>query len=57
MCFRIFYEKTLFWAINTRSWKSGQIEIFPTGFVHDFGPKLAIFVIFFLGNLGQENAF
>jgi len=24
---------------------------------HGFGPKMAIFTIFFLGNIGQENVF
>ena len=46
-----------FWAIKTRSSKSQKIEIFPNGLdlVHGFGPKLAIFPSFVLGNIGQEN--
>ena len=46
-----------FWAIKTRSSKSQKIEIFPNGLdlVHGFGPKLAIFSSFVLGNIGQEN--
>ena len=31
--------------------------IFAKGLTHGFGPKLAIFPWFFLGNIGQENVF
>ena len=31
--------------------------MFPKGLVHGFGPKLAIFSTFFLGNIDQENVF
>ena len=46
-----------FQAIKMRSSKSRKIEIFPKGLalVHGFGPKLAIFPSFVLGNIGQEN--
>ena len=27
------------------------------GLTHGFGPKMAIFPTFFLGNIGQENVF
>ena len=37
--------------------KVGKIAIFPTGLTHGFGPKMAIFPTFFLGNIGQENVF
>ena len=30
---------------------------FPKGLTHGFGPKMAIFPTFFLGNIGQENVF
>ena len=44
--------------IKTRSLNSRNIVIFPKGLTHGFGPKIAIFPIFFvLGNIGQENAF
>ena len=33
------------------------MEIFPKGLTHGFGPKMAIFPMFFLGNIGQENVF
>ena len=31
--------------------------MFPKGLTHGFGPKMAIFPTFFLGNLNQENVF
>ena len=55
MIFQI--EKTPFKAIKTRSSRSRLIDIFPKALTHGFGPKMAIFRIFFLGNLGQENVF
>ena len=46
-----------FKAIKTKSSKTGKIDIFPKGLTHGFGPKMAIFPTFFLGNIGQENVF
>ena len=58
MSFTIFQNgKTPFQAIKTRSSKSRKIDIFPKGITHGFGPKMAIFPTFFLGNIGQENVF
>ena len=58
MTFTIFYNGNApFWAIITRSLKRRKIEIFQKGFTHGFGPKIAIFPTFFLGNIGQENVF
>ena len=37
--------------------KSGKIDIFPKGLTHGFGPKMAIFPTFFLGNITQEDVF
>ena len=49
MTFRIFQnEKTPFQAIKTRSAKSQEIEDFPKGSTHGFGPNMAIFPTFFL---------
>ena len=31
--------------------------MFPKGLTNGFGPKMAIFQTFFLGNIGQENVF
>ena len=33
------------------------MDIFPEGITHGFGPKMAFFQRFFLGNIGQENVF
>ena len=44
-------------AIKTRRSKSRKIEIFPKGLTLGFGPKMAIFPTFFLGNIEQENVF
>ena len=58
MSFMILYhEKTPFYSIKTRSSKSGNIDIFPKGLTHSFGPKMANFQPFFLGNIAQENVF
>ena len=58
MSFMLFQnEKTPFQAIKTRSSKSEKSDIFPKGLNHGFGPKMAIFLIFFLGNMGLENVF
>ena len=43
--------------MKTTSWKSRKIKFCLKGLVHCFGPKLAVFPSFFLGNLGQENVF
>ena len=50
-------KKKPFKLIKTRSVKSQKIAIFPKGLTHGFGPKMAIFPTFFLGNIGQENVF
>ena len=46
-----------FQAIKTRCSKIRKINIFPKGLTHGFGPKMAIFPTFFLGNIVQENVF
>ena len=33
------------------------MDIFPKGLTHGFGPKMAIFQPFFLGNIGRVNVF
>ena len=48
--------------VFVKNWKFFQIliekiEIFVKGLTHDFGPKMAIFQLFFLGNINQENVF
>ena len=46
-----------FQAIKTRSSKGQKIDIFPKELAHGFGPKMAIFELFILGNIFQENVF
>ena len=53
----ILERKTPFYSIKTRISKSRKIDIFSKGLTHGFGPKMAIFQTFFLGNIGQENVF
>ena len=50
-------EKTAFQAIKTRSSKSRKIDIFPKALAHGFGPKLAIFGIFFYFILARKMTF
>ena len=48
MSFLIFqHEKRPFQSIKTRSSNSRKFDIFPNGLTHGFGPKMAIFPIFF----------
>ena len=48
MSFTIFYNgKAPFWAIKTRSSKRRKIDIFQKWLTDGFGPKIAIFLIFF----------
>ena len=42
---------------NKKFKKLKKIVIFPKGLTHAFGPKMAIFQLFFVGNIGQENVF
>ena len=59
MSFTIFYnEKTPFYAIKTRSYKSNKTDTFSKGLTHGFGPKMTIFpTFFFQRNKGHENVF
>ena len=58
MSFMIFYnETTSFYAIKTKSLESRKIDILRKGLTHGFCPKMVIFPIFFLGNIGQEKVF
>ena len=43
--------------MKTTSSKSRKSDIFPKGLIHGFGPKMAFFQTFFLGNIGQDNVF
>ena len=58
MCFIIFQnKKTPFQALKTTSSNSRKTDIFPKRFTYGFGPKMATFSSFFLGNIGHENVF
>ena len=37
--------------------QTSKIAIFPKGLTHGFVPKITIFKLFFLGNIGQEKIF
>ena len=43
--------------MKTRSSKSQKNDLFPKGLTYGFGPKMAIFTTFFLGNIGQKKDF
>ena len=58
----VFYDileltKPTLLAKKTTSSKSRKIEIFPKGLTHGFSAKIAIFLTFFFGNIGQETVF
>ena len=50
----VFYDilerKNAFLGYKNKKFISRKIDIFPKGLTHGFGPKMAIFPIFFLGN-------
>ena len=50
-------RKAPFYPIKTRSSESPKLEIFPKGLTHGFGQKMAIFLCFFFGSIGQEIVF
>ena len=52
-----FFQLFFLGNIKTRSLKSRKIDFFQKGLTHGFGPKIAIFPFFFLGNKGRENVF
>ena len=55
----VFYDilgqKNAFLSYKKKSSKSRKFDIFSKGLTHGFGPKMAIFSTFFIGNIGQEN--
>ena len=57
----VFYEiverKNAFLGQKTWSSKSLKIDFFLEGITQSFGPKMAIFPTFFLGNIGREHVF
>ena len=58
MSLTIFYnDETPFQAIKKEVKKFKKMDIFPNRLTHGFGPKMAIFPNFFLGNISNENDF
>ena len=53
----ILHRITAFVAYNKKVQKVEKLTFFQNALTHSFGPKLAIFQTFFLGNIGQENVF
>ena len=53
----ILQQKKAFLRYKNNKFKRRKMDIFPNGLTHSFGPKMAIFPTFFLGNIGQENVF
>ena len=53
----VFYDilerKNAFLAYKKKKFKKSKNCHFPNGLTHGFGPKMAIFPIFFFGNKGQ----
>ena len=53
-----FFQVFFLGNLKRRSLKSRKLDIFQKGLTHGFGPKIAIFPIFFvLKNIGLENVF
>ena len=58
MYFIIFYyEKKPFLGYKNKKFKKSIKWHFSKGLTYGFGPKMAIFTLFFLGTLSQENVF
>ena len=55
--FAILERKIFFQGYKNKKSKKSKNWPFSKGFTHGFGPKMAIFPTFFLGNIGQENVF
>ena len=57
----VFYDilerKNAFLGYKNKKFKTSKNWHFCNGLTHGFGPKMAIFLIFFLSNIGQENVF
>ena len=57
----VFYDilerKDAFLGYKNKKSKKSKIWHFSKGLTHGFGPKMAIFPSFFLGNIGNENFF
>ena len=58
---KVFYDilerKNAFLGYKNQKFRKSKNWHFSKGVNHGFGPKMAIFATFFLGNRGQENVF
>ena len=48
---------TAFLGYKSKKLKKSKIDIFPKRLTHGFGPRMASFLTFFLGNIGKQNVF
>ena len=53
----ILERRNAFLRYKNKKFKQSKIHLFPRGLTHGFGPLMAFFKLFFLGNIGQENVF
>ena len=53
----ILERKNVFLRYKNKNLKKSKHWHFPKGLTYSFGPKMAIFPTFFLGNICQENVF
>ena len=57
VCYDILERKNAFRGFKNKTFKKSKNWHFSKGVTHGFGPKMAIFPRFFLGNTGKENVF
>ena len=54
----ILQQKNAFLGYKNKKFKKAKkIRVFPKRLTHGFSPKMVIFPVFFLSNIGQENVF
>ena len=53
----ILERRNAFLRYKNKKFKQSKIHLIPRGLTHGFGPLIAFFKLFFLGNIGQENVF
>ena len=53
----ILQRKNAFLSYKNNKFKKSKNWHLPKGLTHGFGPKMAIFLTFFSGNIGQANVF
>ena len=53
----ILEQTNAFLGFKNKTFKKSKIDIFLKGLTYGFSPKMAIFQLFVLSNIGQENVF